>query len=312
MTKVAISALAALVLSGCINVGPDYVRPETTLPEKWGTPPPAVAIDTQWWKLFGDLELDKLVDEALANNRDLAIAAARIDQARAQLTVTHAAQTPDVGIQGSRGRERQSQSSSFPVEPQYVTANSNRWGLAASWDVDFWGKYRRGTEAARAELLATEAGREAVRASLISDVVRGYIALAALDRNRTIALRTLEGRRVVMDLQQKRLAAGVISELDLRQLEATVAAAEALVPIIEQNRTRQETALTLLLGRTPSAVYNPNIARGTPLTPTAQVPAGLPSEVLFNVESSELSVKTRSSIGEVFLTTFDRNGKAMK
>jgi len=279
-SRLPVAALAALALSGCINVGPDYVRPETTVPERWGTPPPAVAIDPQWWKIFNDAELDKLVGEALAHNRDLAIAAARIEQARGQLAVTRSYESPDVGIQGSRGRERQSQSGSFPVEPQYVVANSNRWGLAASWELDFWGKYRRATEASRAELLASEAGRDAVRATLVADVVRGYVALAAIDRNRTIALRTLEGRRIAMDLQRKRLDAGVISELDLRQLEATVAAAEALVPVIDQNRVRQETALAVLLGRSPREVYDPVVGRGPIATPIAQVPPGLPSEVL--------------------------------
>jgi multidrug efflux system outer membrane protein len=280
MNRPVLAALGALALSGCINVGPDYVRPESTLPEKWGTPAPAVAVDPAWWKLFNDAELNKLVDEALANNRDIAIAAARVEQARGQLAVVRANQSPDVGIRGSRGRERQSQSGSFPVEPQYVVANSNRWGLEASWEIDFWGKFRRATEAARAELLATEAGQDAVRATLVSDVVRGYLSIGALDRGREIALRTLEGRRVAMDLQRQRLAAGVISELELRQLEASVAAAEALVPALEQDRLRQETALAVLLGRTPREVYDVKIARGTLATPMPQVPPGLPSEIL--------------------------------
>jgi len=280
MNRPVLAALGALALAGCINVGPDYVRPESTLPEKWGTPAPAVAVDPAWWKLFNDAELNKLVDEALANNRDIAIAAARVEQARGQLAVVRSYQSPDVGIRGSRGRERQSQSGSFPVEPQYVVANSNRWGLEASWEIDFWGKFRRATEASRAELLATEAGQDAVRATLVSDVVRGYLSIGALDRGREIALRTLEGRRVAMDLQRQRLAAGVISELELRQLEASVAAAEALVPALEQDRLRQETALAVLLGRTPREVYDVKIARGTLATPMAQVPPGLPSEIL--------------------------------
>jgi multidrug efflux system outer membrane protein len=280
MNRPVLAALGALALSGCINVGPDYVRPESTLPEKWGTPAPLAAVDPAWWKLFNDAELNKLVDEALANNRDIAIAAARVEQARGQLAVVRSDQSPDVGIRGSHGRERQSQSGSFPVEPQYVVANSNRWGLAASWELDFWGKYRRATEAARADLLATEAGRDAVRATLVSDVVRGYLSIGALDRAREIALRTLEGRRIAMDLQQQRLAAGVISELELRQLEASVAAAEALVPALEQDRLRQETALAVLLGRSPREVYDVKIARGTLATPMPQVPPGLPSEIL--------------------------------
>jgi multidrug efflux system outer membrane protein len=263
-----------------MSVGPDYVRPDATLPEKWGPPAPSVAVDTDWWKLFKDPELDKLVDEALAGNRDLAIAAARIAQARGQLAVVRSNQSPDVGIQGARSRERQSQASSFPIDPQYVVANNNRWGLAASWEIDFWGKYRRATEAARAELLATESGRDAVRATLLSDMVRGYLALAALDRGMQIALRTLEGRRVAMDLQQKRLDAGVISELELRQMEASVAAAEALVPTLEQQRVRQETALAVLLGRNPREVYDAKVARGALSTPPAQVPPGLPSDIL--------------------------------
>jgi len=153
--------------------------------------------------------------------------------------------------------------------------------LRASWELDFWGKFRRASEAARAELAATEAGRDAIRVSLVGDVIRAYFELQTIDRRRAVASNTLESERRSYELQKVRYDAGAISELELRQVEAARAGAEALVPRLEQLRVAQEGVLAVLLGRSPRQVFQAAIDRGTPATPSVlEVPAGLPSDLL--------------------------------
>ncbi len=233
-----------------------------------------------WWKVFSDPVLDRLVDEALANSHDLRAAAERIEQARALLGVARADQLPDIGVDASVGRTRASERGSFPLPPEAIETSTYRVVLRAAWELDFWGKFRRASEAARAELAASEAGRDAVRASLLADVSRGYFALRALDRRLTTLERTREGRLKGLELQKLRLDAGLASELEYRQVEADLRTAEALVPALRQLRVRQESALAVLVGRTPRAMFEGAIDRGMPATPAVEVPAGLPSELL--------------------------------
>ena len=147
--KVLVPALA-FALAGCA-IGPDYERPPVELPERLAQAQSAAPMAERWWTVFGDPALDALIDEAIAANRDLAAAAQRIEQARAQFTVTRADQLPAFGIEGSRSRDRSSERGSFPPPPESIESNTNRLVLRASWELDFWGKYRRATEAARAE-----------------------------------------------------------------------------------------------------------------------------------------------------------------
>lgn len=269
-----------LALAGCA-VGPDYARPGTELPKDFAAGQSAVPIAQDWWTLFQDPVLDALVAESLAANRDLAAAAERIEQARAQFVVTRSDQLPAVGIGGGASRDRASEKGSFPPPAESIESSTYRLVLRAAWEIDFWGKYRRATEAARADLAATEAGRDAIRASLVAEVVRGYFALRAIDASLETALRTLEGRRKSLELQGLRQEAGVVSELELRQVESDVAGAQALVPLLERRRTSLEGVLALLAGRSPRAVFEAKLERGSPATPTAvEVPAGLPSELL--------------------------------
>ena len=281
MTRVLLAALAAgVLLAGC-TLGPDYKRPEVDLPKDLGVAQGAKPADAQWWKLFHDPVLDKLVDEALAANRDLAVAAERIEEARAQVRIERAALSPDAGIKASKSRDLASSIGPVNIPSEFVRTNTNRVVLAASWELDFWGKYRRSVEAARGELLATEAGRDAVRNTLIADVARGYFALQAFDRGYEVAARTRDSRVEGLGLLRKRLEAGVIGELEVRQFDAELAAAEAAVPAIAQNRVRQEGALAVLLGRSPRAVMEGRVDRGTATLPEeVEVPAGLPSDLL--------------------------------
>jgi multidrug efflux system outer membrane protein len=276
----ALAVLVAAALAGCA-IGPDYVRPEAELPGDYAVAQSSAAIAERWWTLFGDPALDALVEESLAANADLAAAAQRIEQAQAQFVVTRSAQYPAVGIEGSRSRDRSSEMSAFPPPAGSIESDTHRLVLRASWEIDFWGKYRRASEAARADLAASEAGRDAIRASLVGEVARGYFNLRALDASLEVARRTLEGRRMSLQMQRIRLESGVISELELRQVESDVAGAEALVPVLERSRAAQEGALALLAGRSPRAVFEARIDRGRTATPpVVEVPAGLPSDLL--------------------------------
>ena len=281
MIKSLAAAVAALLLAGC-TVGPNHVRPEAELPASLGVPQAAMAAADKWWTLFQDPVLDRLVEETLANNRDLRSAALRIEQARAQLGITRADQWPDAGVEYTRARNRSSALGSVPLpEGVPLETNSHRLVLRASWEIDFWGKFRRASEAARAELAASEAGRDAIRATLAADTIRGYLNLRALDRRLESVTLTRTGREKSLELQKLRLEAGVVSELEYHQVESDLRAAAALVPVIRQARTAQEGALALLLGRSPRAVFEANVERGNPITPTVvEVPAGLPSDIL--------------------------------
>jgi multidrug efflux system outer membrane protein len=280
LAATAITAFAAAILAGC-TVGPNFSRPQVDLPADFGVAQSAVPPAPRWWAVFNDPVLDRLIDEALAANYDLKAAAERIDQARAQVTIQRAAQTPNAGVEANVSRTHASQLGSFPLPPDFVETNDHRLVLRFSWELDFWGKYRRATEAARAELVASEAGRDAVRASLIADVARGYFALQALDRRADAVERTLAGRAKTLELQKLRLDAGVVSELEYRQVESDLRGAQALGPVIRQQRVSQEGALALLLGRTPRELYEARLERGIVTTPVeVEVPAGLPSDLL--------------------------------
>jgi outer membrane protein, multidrug efflux system len=239
-------------------------------------PPPE-----RWWTIFGDPVLDRLVDEALAANRALKAAAERVEQSRAQFVITRADETPDAGIEATRARSRASSLGAFPLPPEAIHSNQHRLVLRASWEIDFWGKFRRATEAARAELAASEAGRDAIRASLVGDVVRGYLELRAIDRRIETVERTLATANTTFELQKLRLDAGVVSELEYRQVEADLGTSLALLPVQRQARARQEGALAVLFGRTPREVYEGRVERGAPVMPgVVEVPAGLPSDLL--------------------------------
>jgi len=268
-----------LLLAFCA-AGPDYSRPAADLPKDFAVAQAATPASPTWWQVFDDPVLDRLVAEALAQSHDLRAAAERIAQARALLGIARADQLPDAGIDASVNRTRASERGSFPLPPDFVETTTHRVVLRAAWELDFWGKYRRASEAARAELAASEAGRDAVRASLIADVARGYFALRAIDRRLQTLERNREGRLEALRLQKMRLDAGMVSELEYRQVESDLRISEALVPTLRQLRVRQESALALLVGRTPRAMFEAPIERGMPAVPTIEVPAGLPSDLL--------------------------------
>src|SRR6266436_3728413 len=275
-----IVAIALLILTGCA-VGPNYKRPPVTVPGTYrglaaDADPQAIASlgDEKWWTVFQDEQLQVLIREALAQNYDMRIAAARVLQAQAVLGITRADQFPTITGGASASSLRLPRTKTLPG----FESSSNQVNLSLFWELDFWGKYRRATEAARANLLATEWGREAVISTLVSDVATAYFQLRELDLELEIARRTLASRQDSLRLTKTLANGGATSMLDVRQAEQLVSTAAAAIPDLERRIEQQENFLSTLLGNNPGP-----IARGTKLTdqPHApEVPAGLPSSLL--------------------------------
>jgi multidrug efflux system outer membrane protein len=283
-TRLFATTLIFASLAGCMTVGPDYQRPQVETPEQWPGATANEAVSATWWKAYGDPVLEQMIDEALVHNLDLRRAIARVDEARAALGITRADQYPGVSANASASRNRASQEAVLSIPPGTDPKYSDyRATLNASYEIDFWGKYRRATEAARAELLGSQFNREAVRLALITDVARNYFNLRALDAQVAITRRTVSTRQASTALQRIRFEAGVASEFELRQVEAEAAQAQALLPTIEGQLAAQETALSVLLGRSPRAIVGHPVERGAAmdaLTVPPSVPSGLPSEIL--------------------------------
>jgi len=219
VTKLAALLLVVLLTAGCA-VGPNYKRPSVDVPGTYrGATPPAESLaDQKWWEVFQDQQLQGLIRTALQQNYDVRIAATRILQAQAQVGITRAGQLPTIGGGAQVLDDRYAQTKPYP---QYDTS-STQVGLSLGWDLDFWGKYRRATEAARANLLATEWARQAVISTLVSDVATAYFQLRALDLQLEISRRTLASRQDSLQLTQKLANGGATSMLDVRQAEQLV------------------------------------------------------------------------------------------
>lgn len=279
MSRILATLVLGVALAGCA-VGEDYRRPDVQTPGVWRDAAPdadpASLADLSWWQLFEDEELRGLVQAALEENKDLRIAVTRVDQARAQLGFARADQLPRVDAGASATTNRASDT----VRPRNMGGEQ---GLLATtvdlgFEVDLWGRLRRASEAARAELLASEEARHAVATTLVGDVAGAYLRLRELDLELEITRRNVESRRQSVQIVRDRFEAGLTSALDFRQAEAELASTAAQIPDLERQIAQTENQLSILLGRNPGG-----ITRGRPLTgqtfpPT--VPAGLPSALL--------------------------------
>jgi len=313
---IALSAAAvAALIAGCA-LGPAYQRPAIELPSAWTDVPSQgkSATGDRWWTMYGDPALDRLVEEALTYNQDLALVTARVDEARALARIADSPRFPSVDATFDRDRTRSSERSPLPIPPSAIERNSYRAQLNVAYEVDLWGRLKSASKAAQAELLASEANRETVRIALATEVVRAYFALVAFDAQVEATRRSLALRSDGLALQKIRSNAGLINEFTLRQLEAEVAAARAQLPALEANRTAQELALAVLLGRSPRAIMEGAVARraeqGEPAAPV--VPEGLPSDLLLrrpDVASAEqLLIANNARISEARAALFPRIG----
>ncbi|KPJ79531.1 MAG: hypothetical protein AMJ58_11615 [Gammaproteobacteria bacterium SG8_30] len=269
---------AAAVLGGCA-VGPDYQRPELDTPAVYVQPVEQgeSLANTPWWDLFQDPKLAELIRLALEKNQDLGIAAARVDEFRSLVGVTRASQFPSLDVAASGARVDGSDKV-FPGNLVDGAVDNYRLQADVFFEVDLFGRLRRATEAARAQLLATEEARRSVTISLVASVASTYMLLRDLDAQLEIARRTEQARSDSLAIIQARFDKGTVPRLDLNQAEIELAVASAAVSAAERAVAQTEHALSLLLGRNPG-----RIARGLPLagqTMPPAVPAGLPSELL--------------------------------
>jgi multidrug efflux system outer membrane protein len=279
--------LIVFLYAGCA-VGPNYQRPQIPVPSDFRAPEPlppqqaASIADLKWFDVFNDPELQNLVRTALQRNYDLRDAVARVEQARANLGITRSYQYPNFGVGAAVETNRFSRDGSTPIPPQLLPSQNRSFGTAAiellSFEIDIWGRLRRETEAARANLLSAEETRQAVLITLVSDVATSYLTLRELDYTLEISQRTLQTREQSLSLTRSRQRGGVATLLDLRQAEQLVQTAAETIPDIQQQIGQMENRINLLLGHSPDG-----IVRGKSLTDQdmpPEVPAGLTSALL--------------------------------
>lgn len=285
---------AVLLLAGCL-MGPNYKQPELDLPTGQAADNFSIFTNAQWWTVFDDEVLNQLETEALAYNKDLQAAVARVDEARAAVGIATADQLPSLSAAAQSGRAGSKAGSG---ESQ-STAN-----VSVSFELDLWGKYRRLSEAARAQLLASEAARDTVRLTLTADVAKNYFALRMLDAQLEIAQRTLKARQENVRIYNSRYKNGYSTEVDLKRVEANMASVQAQEQQLRLKISQTETALSVLVGKSPRQIAEGATPRGKKLaeiTLIPNVPEGLPSDLLArrpDVRSAEGSlIAANANIG---------------
>ena len=270
--------MLVVLLAGC-SLGPKYVRPPVDTPGKWRVDY-AAAADTaniRWWEQFNDPVLNGLIDTALRQNKDVRIAAARMEEYAARVDIFRAGYFPQIGYDGEVTRNRVSREAyggSGVNERKYnnYTATTN-----LGWELDLWGRIRGATEAARAELLAQEENRRTVILSLVSAVATSYVTLRQYDRQLEIARETLATRTDSLRLFKLKRKAGVVSDLEVAMVRTEYEQAAAAIPPIERRIALTENTLSVLLGSNPRAIPRGKSIDALVLPP---VPGGVPSTLL--------------------------------
>jgi len=279
LRKLLAIALAAGFVAAC-TVGPDYVQPVVDAPPSWriSYETAASVANTRWWEQFGDPVLTELVDSALRDNRDLVVAAARVDAFIGQLQTTRSQYYPQANYNLNANRNRSTRAGNPPL-PEGIDPYSTLYqgALAAAWQVDLFGRVRRQTEAAQARVYATEQGRRGVVLSVVTSVAASYIALRALDRQLEVSQQTARNYANTMRIFELRHKGGVVSRLELAQVQSQYQQALAAIPALEQRIAAQENLIAVLQGRNPYP-----IPRGKALAELAlpAIPADLPASLL--------------------------------
>jgi multidrug efflux system outer membrane protein len=308
VSRVAVVLSCAALLAGC-SFAPKYERPQTDPPTAWRVPDAegASLAELAWWQVFQDEALQVLVRTALAENRNLAIATVRIEQARAQAGIVDAALYPQISATGSAARQKSS-AVTYPQLREPFTNNDFALSAGAAFELDLWGRLRNASAAARANLLATEDAQQTVYISLVSEVAQTYFQLRASDQDLEVAVRTRDTRAESLRIVQSRYDKGIASELDLAQAQRQYEGAVAAIPLIEQQIAQTENALSILLGRNPGPIVRGIALAQQPLPP--EVPAGLPSALLEqrpDLQAAEQRiVQANAQIGEARALYFPR------
>ncbi len=302
---VAALGVVSLALAACA-VGPDYRRPPVAVPENfYGEARAAEArslADAPWWDVFNDPVLRALVEEAVRNGFDARLAAARVEEARAQFGIVRSEFFPAVDYEGAWQRSRAGQI----ANPSGGTQDAWAVDLGFSWELDLWGRIRRLSESARAQFLATEEGRRGILLSLVSDVAGAYMELRELDDELAIARRTTGAFQDTYDLFNRRLEGGAASALETARAEASLGQVAAEIPEIERAIVARENQINFLLGRNPQAIPR----QGPSMALPPDVPAGLPSTLLERRpdvrQAEQLLIAANANVGAAKADFFPR------
>lgn len=279
MRRVAIATFLVALLAAC-TLGPDYRRPEIETPAAYRFEPSSVTdtADTKWWTQYGDPVLEALIAEALANNRNLQVAAANVAQAAAIVTQTRASALPQIGYSGTAQQVKIPDTGLVAVIPRFPNPQTTYEALlAVSWEVDLFGRVRRLSEAALANMLASEDARKAVILSLVASVATDYIQLRGLDAQLATSHKTLDAYATSVRLFELQFKYGQVSRMNVAQAQSQYQSAAAQIPVIESQIAQTENALSLLLGRHPGPIARGKTIDELVLPP---VPAGVPSSLL--------------------------------
>ncbi|MGA9032278.1 MAG: efflux transporter outer membrane subunit [Sulfuricaulis sp.] len=300
MKRLLLSILLITLTAGCA-VGPDYRRPVVETPEAWRVEYSYAAevANTRWWQQFDDPALNQLIDVALRENKDLAIAAARVDRFLGALTTTRGQFFPQIGYNLDASRNRASEVGVTPLpsgtDPYY---NLYQGGLTAAWEIDLFGRVRRLSEAAQANVMASEQARRGVILSVVTTVATSYIGLRALDRQLEIARATAKNYADTLALFELRYKGGVVSLVELSQVQSQYQQALAAVPSLERQVAVQENLISILIGRNPGAIPRGKIIAQLVLPP---VPGDLPASLLERrpdvLQAEQNLVAANASIG---------------
>jgi multidrug efflux system outer membrane protein len=312
MLLVAASALSACASKG---FGPQYQRPELTLPAPFisENPTPTTRATGNWWEGFGDPVLNSLMTEAMRQSQDLALARARMAEAQATLNQNESNRYPAVDLTAGASRKRSSENSATFSPGSNPVSEDRQLGLSASYEFDFWGKYARADAAAQARLLAQTASQGVALITVQANVAQTYFALRALDAQSTLAQTTLQTRQDNLRLQKLRFDAGVVGALDLRQAESETASALAAQQQVAQARSNTESALALLVGRQPGDIVRPVLARGLELSALLDahiVPPDLSADLLIRrpdvVAAEQALISANADIGQARAAYFPK------
>jgi len=274
-----LSCLLLPTLLGACALGPDYQRPTADVGETYVQPSQSgeTLANLPWWELFQDPVLQQLIRDSLEHNKDLAIAASRILEARAILGITRSEYYPTVSAQVSAARG-QGSANVFPGNIDNSIGEDYVVGLGVGWEVDIFGRLRRSNESARAQLLATEYAHQALSISLVAGVADGYMLLRDLDQQLEISRRTLATRTDSLKIMRARFDKGTVPLLDVNQAEIELESANASLAAAERAVAQTEHALSILAGRNPGLIARGQSLAQQSLAPV--IPAGLPSELL--------------------------------
>jgi multidrug efflux system outer membrane protein len=316
MKRLALSILVVLLTAGCA-VGPDYRRPAVETPAAWRVEYSYAAevANTRWWQQFNDPALNQLIDIALRDNKDLTIAAARVDRFLGALTTTRGQFFPQTGyfLDASRNRASEVGASPLPAgaNPYYSLYQG---GLTAAWEIDLFGRVRRLSEAAQADVMASEQARRGVILSVVTSVATSYVGLRALDRQLEIARATAKNYADTLTLFERRHKGGVVSQVELAQAQSQYQQALAAVPSLERQVALQENLISILIGRNPGS-----IPRGKTIAQLSlpAVPGGLPASILERrpdiLQAEQNLIAANASIGAakaLYFPTFSITGLA--